>query len=405
MTSPETMVAAGAAADGASPLRRSPGLRVLRDPVGLTCLLVLTAIVVAGLLSPWLEPHDPGFVRLEQTDAAPFQSEYLLGADQYGRDILSRLLEATLSTLEASALMVVVSVSLGTSAGLVAGYFGGLVDDALEWVANVLMALPGLVLLISLYSVIGPNILLAMGLLGVLVSPIVFRLVRSLVLGVRHELYIDSARVSGLSDQRIIRRHVLRAIRGPIVLQSVFILAMGISAMAGLEFLGLGDRTQPSWGGMLQDAFANVYDNRVAVVWPVLLIGITTLCLVLLGNVVRDATTASSGIHKPLRPGTRRRLQAQAAASVAERTESGAAAEGGPTPLVEVRDLVVGYPDSASTVRTVVNGVDLAVMPGEVHGLVGESGSGKSQIVSAITGILPPRPSSCEERCCSTVPT
>ncbi len=359
--------------------------RVLRNPVGLVASLLLTLIVLFGLLAPWLAPFDPNLARLELTNAPPFSGDFLLGGDNTGRDILSRLMHATRGTLVAILVVLVVSSVLGGTTGLIAGYFGGRLDDVADWVSNVLLALPGIVLLIVLYTVIGPNILVAMAVYGVLVSPSYFRLVRSLVQNIRHELYIDAAKVAGLSDRRIVSRHVLRAVRGPLIVHSAFILASGIAVQAALEFLGLGDPTEPSWGRMLQDAFTNIFVNRAAVIWPVLLIGVTTLSLVLLGNVIRDALQQSANRPTALSPAVVKRLRAEQA-----RTHESPSAPSGQAPLLRVRDLAIGYPDSSSTVTTVVHGVDLVVERGEIHGLVGESGSGKSQVALSILGILPP---------------
>ncbi len=361
--------------------------RVLSNPVGLVTVGLLVLIVAFGVLAPWLAPFDPNLARLELTNAPPFTTDYWLGGDNTGRDILSRLMHATRGTLLAILVVLVVSSVLGGTTGLIAGYYGGRLDDAADWVSNVLLALPGIVLLIVLYTVIGPNILVAMAVYGVLVSPSYFRLVRSLVQNVRHELYIDAAKVAGLSDQRIVSRHVLRAVRGPIIVHSAFILASGIAVQAALEFLGLGDPTEPSWGRMLQDAFTNIFVNRAAVIWPVLLIGVTTLSLVLLGNVIRDALQSSASRPTALSPAVVRRLRAE---QVSEAEPSGETVESDRPPLLRVRDLAIGYPDSTTTVKPVVHGVDLVVERGEIHGLVGESGSGKSQVALSILGILPP---------------
>ncbi|MET9994990.1 dipeptide/oligopeptide/nickel ABC transporter permease/ATP-binding protein [Streptomyces mutabilis] len=361
--------------------------RVLSNPVGCVTVVLLALILAFGVTAPWLAPYDPNLLRLEMTNDAPFSGDFLLGGDSTGRDILSRLMYATRGTVMACLVVVLVSSVLGGTTGLIAGYFGGRLDDLADWVSNVLLALPGIVLLIVLYTVIGPNILIAMAVYGVLIAPSFFRLVRSSVQGIRNELYIDAARVAGLSDRRIVARHILRAVRGPVIVHSSFVMASGISIQAALEFLGLGNPSDPSWGGMLQNAFDHVYLNRVAVIWPVLLIGLTTLCLVLLGNVIRDALQSSSARPTALAPSVVRRLRAEQVGGPEPAAE--AAQEDRP-PLLRVRDLAVGYPDSTTTVTTVVHGVDLTVERGEIHGLVGESGSGKSQVALSVLGILPP---------------
>ncbi|WP_340383167.1 dipeptide/oligopeptide/nickel ABC transporter permease/ATP-binding protein [Streptomyces sp. SS7] len=363
--------------------------RLLRDPLGLLSFAVLLLIVLFGLLSPVLAPHDPNTAQLELTNAPPLTGGYLLGGDQSGRDVLSRLMHATLGTLTASSLMLLVSLALGVSAGLVAGYFGGWFGTVSSWVSNTIMALPGLVLLLALYPVIGPSALTAMAVFGVLIAPSYYRLVRSLVVGVRRELYVDAAKVAGLSDVRIMSRHVLRAVLAPVVVQSSFILSAGIAIQAALEFLGLGDATSPSWGGMLQDAFNNMYIARLNVVWPALLITVTTLCLVLLGNALRDALQTASTQAKPLTPKESARLRADRTTSAASAIPMRSAEPEAANALLSVRDLVVGYPTKDGQLKTVVHGVSLDVHRGEVLGLVGESGSGKSQIAFSVLDILP----------------
>ncbi|WP_245861474.1 dipeptide/oligopeptide/nickel ABC transporter permease/ATP-binding protein [Microbacterium aurantiacum] len=360
--------------------------RVLRNPLGLVSALVLVAILLFGVLSALLAPFDPNLTRLELTNAAPFSSDFLLGGDHAGRDIFSRLMVATLGTAQACLVVLVVSATIGLSSGLIAGYFGGRIDDATDAVSSFVMALPGFVLLIALYTVIGPNTLITMAIFGVLIAPTFFRLVRSLVQKVRHELYVDAAKVAGLSDTRIMSRHILPVISGPVIVHASYVLAAGIAIQAGLEFLGLGNPREPSWGGMLQDAFTNIYVNGLAVVWPAVLIGVTTLCLVILGNAARDALQESSSRYAPLKAADIQRLRDRQAPSVATATTVQAVE----APLLSVRDLALGYPDSPDSVVEVVHGVDLVVERGQIHGLVGESGSGKSQIAFAILGILPP---------------
>jgi peptide/nickel transport system permease protein len=179
---------------------------------------------------------------------------------------------------------------------------------------------------------------------------------------------------------------VLWAVRAPIIVQSSFVLASAISIEAGMGFIGLSDPDKASWGGVLQEAFGNIYNNKPGVFWPALLITLTVLAFVLLGNALRD-TLQSSAHSKTLSPRRRREIVSQV------REQRGqAAVEGTADPaeaVLSVRGLRIGYPDGEDGVREVVHGVDLGVRRGEIHGLVGESGSGKSQIAFSILGILP----------------
>jgi ABC-type dipeptide/oligopeptide/nickel transport system ATPase component/ABC-type dipeptide/oligopeptide/nickel transport system permease subunit len=352
-------------------------LRLLRNPLGVVPLVILVALVAVAVFAPLIAPFDPNAARVELTNVAPFVSDYLLGGDAAGRDVLSRLIWATRGTLLASVVVLVVSLLIGGISGLLAGYYRGTAEVVGNWVSDVILALPGVVLLIALYAVIGPNILLAMAVYGVVVSPIFYRLVRSVVVAVRTELYIDAAKVAGLGDARIIFRHVLRAVRSPIIIQSAFLLGAAVGIQAALEFLGLGSPREASWGGMLDLAFRNLYVSGTGVAWPALVVTITVLAFVLLGNALRDA----------LDPGSKRTtLSARATRRLREDPTSE------PPPadaLLTVRGLRIGYPVPGGVVTEVVRGIDFEVRRGEILGLVGESGSGKSQTAFSVLGLLP----------------
>jgi peptide/nickel transport system permease protein len=360
---------------------RSVLRRLLTNPQGAACVAFVLFVVLFGLLAPWLAPVGPKVTDLNSVNARPFSPGHLLGADASGRDVLSRLMWGTRDTLLAMVIVLVVSVALGVTTGLVAGYYRGRFEAIADFVSDVIMSLPGIVMLIALYALTGPNILAAMAVFGLIIAPSYFRLVRSIVVGVRNELYVDAAKVVGLSDARIIGRHVLWAVRAPVIIQSAFVLAAGIGIQAGVTFLGLGDPAQPSWGTVLQESFNNIFNNRPSVLWPALLISLTILALVLLGNVMRDVLQSSAHSSR-LSPQRRRELT--------QRSQGGAAPEAVPEPdvVLSIRGLRIGYP-AGEDVREVVRGIDLDVRRGEIHGLVGESGSGKSQIAFATLGILP----------------
>ncbi|UUU29765.1 dipeptide/oligopeptide/nickel ABC transporter permease/ATP-binding protein [Streptomyces sp. CA-210063] len=385
MSVPEFSPAVGpqteSTAKGRSVLRR-----LVSDPMAAFCLAFLLVVLILGLGSPWLAPVDPNASELSAVNAPPFSSGHLLGGDASGRDILSRLMWGTRQTALACVLLLAVSLVIGMTSGLVAGYYRGRVEAVSNWVSDVVMTLPGVLLLFALYARTGPNIVVAMIVFGLLVAPSYFRLVKSVVVGVRSELYIDAAKVVGLSDLRIVGRHVLWAVRAPVIIHSSFVVAAGIGIEAGVSFLGLGDPATASWGTVLQDSFGNIYTSKAAVAWPALLISLSILALVLLGNALRDVLQSSA--HRPT-PSAR--LLRETARRIRE--ESTAALSEGPAPatdaVLSIRGLRIGYPDSESGIREVVHGVDLDVRPGEIHGLVGESGSGKSQIAFSTLGILP----------------
>jgi ABC-type dipeptide/oligopeptide/nickel transport system ATPase component/ABC-type dipeptide/oligopeptide/nickel transport system permease subunit len=368
-------VTANPAADNVA-ARRRVIVRLLRNPQGAICLAYLTLVVLVAVTSPWLAPTGPAVTDLDATNAPPFTAGHPLGGDGAGRDILSRLMWGSRQTVLACVIVLGVSVAAGVTSGLVAGFYRGRFESGAGFVSDVIMSLPGIVLLIALYALTGPDIPAAMAVFGLLIAPSYYRLVRNIVLGVRNELYVDAARVVGLSDLRIVGRHVLWAVRAPVIIQSSFVLAAGIGIESGVSFLGLGDPAGASWGIALQQSFNGIYNNRWGVVWPALVISLTILALILLGNALSDVLQSSA--------------RSTTSAKRSRRMEPAATSAGGSDDvLLSVRGLRIGYPGPGGQIREVVRGVDLDVRRGQIHGLVGESGSGKSQIAFATLGILP----------------
>ncbi|MPQ96585.1 ATP-binding cassette domain-containing protein [Modestobacter sp. I12A-02628] len=360
--------------------------RLVRNPTGVVALVWLVLIVLAAVLAPLLAPHDPATASARDVLAPP-GGAYPLGADSSGRDILSRLLFASRVSLTGAATTVVVAAALGISAGLIAGYHGRRFESVASWVASLIMSLNAVVVLLAVRSVLGPSMVGAMAVFGVLIAPAFYRVVAAAVSGVRHELYVDAARVAGLSDSRIIARHVLTVVRAPAIILAAGIAGIAIAISAGLDFLGLGDPGRPSWGGMLNAAFGVIYRAPLQLLWPSAAIGLTCIALVLLGNALRDELERSAG------PAPRRR-RGRTAAAVTVATEpvvvheEPVGARGGD--LLRIQSLSVGYDQPDGSVTTVVRDVSFTVRRGEVHGLIGESGSGKTQTAWSILRLLPP---------------
>ncbi|MFD0634315.1 ATP-binding cassette domain-containing protein [Catenulispora yoronensis] len=285
------------------------------------------------------------------------------------------------------------------------GFHRRAVRLALTWIVELLMALPGIVVLLAARAAIGPSLIAAMLVLGVLAAPAFFRVVAASVAALREELFVDAARVNGLSDRRILWRHILPLVRGPILIQAAMVGAVAISIQAGLDFLGLGDPTVPTWGTMLSDAFTTMGQHPLPVLWPSLMIALVCLSLALLANALRDefglggragALASAEPSIVPENDGADPASPAEPAgpagpadpADLADRAP--APVTGDPDPadtLLTIRGLRVGY-QAGATVRDVVHGVDLTIRRGEIHGLVGESGAGKTQTAFALLGLL-----------------
>jgi len=367
------------------PLRRNGVFaRIVRHPIGVSALAVLALIILAAALAPWITLNPPGLARLDMVNAPPLTGDYILGGDNAGRDVLSRVIFGAQLTLGGALTTVVVSLTLGVSLGLIGGYYRGRFDAAAGWVCDLLLILPSKIVLVALFAVVGPSTIVSMAVLGVMVAPSFYRLVRNLVIGVRKELYIDAAQVSGLPDSRIIGRHVLYAVRAPIIVHAASIAGIAIILQAGLEFLGLGDPSAPTWGGMLQDGFTAIYSDPLLMLWPGAAIGITVASLILLGNVIRDSFEAPA-VSAPRRRSDSERVRPSTSESAVDVAASDVDEDG----LCVVSGLRIGYPKADGSFTEVVKDVSFRVRAGAVLGLVGESGSGKTQTALAILGLLP----------------
>lgn len=357
----------------------SPFTRLLRNPLGMTALAVLFLITALAIAAPWISPADPAATDLSSAFAGP-SAQHPLGADGSGRDVLSRLLYGARVSLLAGVIAVIVAAAIGLPTGLLAGYHGGRTDAALGWVANVIMSVPNVIIVLVVIAAVGPGLPATMSTIGVLLSPFIFRLTRATTLGIRSELYVDAAKISGLSDARIIRRHVLRAVRTPLIIQAAEIAGVAILIQSGLEFLGLGDSSVPSWGASLNEAFKNIYRAPALILPPGIAISLTVASLALFAAALSDSLE-----------GTRRsRSNVRALRYAAMQVRPSTVRPEGSSPeLLSIDNLRVAHTSASGSDIEVVRGVSLHVGRGEILGLVGESGSGKSQTSFAILGLLP----------------
>jgi ABC-type dipeptide/oligopeptide/nickel transport system ATPase component/ABC-type dipeptide/oligopeptide/nickel transport system permease subunit len=369
-----------AAANHSKPIvRQSLFKRLLKNPMGFTTMAIILLVTLVAIFAPLLSPFDPNL-----TDPAaimtPPDGTHLLGTDSAGRDVLARLIYGSQTTLVSAVIVVLTAILVGVPAGLLAGYYGGKFDGISSWLANMFMSLPAMIILLTVRTAVGPVLPVLMVVFGLIIAPGFFRLTRTAVMGVRNELYVDAARVSGLSDARIIARHIFTVVRAPIIIQGALIAGIAITIQSGLEFLGLGDTNLISWGVMINDGFKNIFLTPTLVLWPSIVITLTIGAFVLFGNAVRDALEDSQKIES-----TEKATKKQRAAEVkVEATEAINTDH-----LLSVSHLSVGYPQGDGSLKKVVSDVSFFVDKGEVLGIVGESGSGKSQTAFSILGLLP----------------
>jgi peptide/nickel transport system permease protein len=215
---------------------------------------------------------------------------HLLGTDDIGRDILSRMIWGAQASLMAGVVSVAIAVALGVPFGLVSGYFGGWVDQVISRITEAFLAMPFLIMAIALAAFLGPSLTNAMIAIGLSAMPIFVRLTRSQVMAVKTEDYIEGARSIGLGHLDIMLRYILPNIVPPIIVQATLTVATAIIAEASLSFLGLGQQAPaPSWGSMLNVAKNFLTQAPWMAMWPGAAIFLVVIGFNLLGDGLRDA--------------------------------------------------------------------------------------------------------------------
>ena len=282
-----------------APAVRQPGFlrRLLRRPLTVLALVLLAVIAVVVVFAPWLTPYDPTLPSIDDMLLPP-SPEHWLGTDNQGRDSLSRVIAGSPLSVWTGLFALATALVFGVGAGLIAGYFGGWFDTLSSWLVGLLMALPAIVMIVAARAIIGPSLLGMMFLLGLFLSPVFFRLTYGAVRSVREELYVDAARVSGLGHGRIIGRHVLSAVRAPIIVQSALVAGMSVALLAGLEFLGLGNPSTPTWGSLLSEAISKFNVAWWYMVFPGTALLLTVLAFNLVGDGMQDALNPKSTTRK-----------------------------------------------------------------------------------------------------------
>ena len=268
-------------------------LQVLRRLVGRPATVVATVVVLAfiavALGAAHLAPFDP-----TATDFAairkPPSAVHLLGTDEVGRDVLSRLIWGARASLMAGVIPVTIAVSLSIPLGLLAGYAGGWIDSWMMRLNDAMLAIPFLIVAIALAAFLGPSLRNAMIAIGIASLPTFLRLARGTVLALKAEDYVEAARALGCSRPRIAGRHILPNMLPPLIVQSSIAVAAAIIAEASLAFLGLGQQPPaPSWGSMLNAAQRYLSQAPWMALYPGLTIFAIVMALNVLGDGLRDA--------------------------------------------------------------------------------------------------------------------
>lgn len=264
-------------------------LRIRRNRLAMAGLIIVGLLLAVAALAPWISPHDPLAQDLPRRLLPPGTPGNILGTDDFGRDILSRIIHGARITLYIIALVALTAPALGLLVGTVAGYFGGWIDSALMRLTDIFLAFPRLILALALVAVLGPGIENAVLAIALTAWPPYARVARAETLTVRNSDYIAAIRLQGASSARIIAGHVVPMCLPSVIIRVTLDMAGVILIAAGLGFLGLGVQPPlPEWGLMISSGRKFLFEQWWVATMPGLAIFIVSLGFNLLGDGLRD---------------------------------------------------------------------------------------------------------------------
>jgi peptide/nickel transport system permease protein len=371
--------------------------RLLSRTGVILALFWLVMVIVAAIFAPLVAPHDPNAQDLLNTNAG-VSANHLLGTDDLGRDVLSRLIYGARISMEVPFMTVGLALVLALAIGLVAGYFGGRIDYLLMRGADAGLAFPPLVLALAVVAVVGTGVGDVALALALVFAPGFARFIRGQTLAVKEESFVEASQSIGTPPARIVFVRVLPNVMTGLVVQIAIALGAALLAESGLAFLGLGPPPPAAdWGSMLREAYDNsLFTHPWSLVPAGATIALTVLAFNTIGDALRDTLSGTAATAK-----RRRGVKRQRGLTVVDRPVQpavpAAIANGAATPqpapptLLEVRDLCIEFDTDAGPLR-VVDDVSFDVGAGRIVGLVGESGCGKTVSSMSILRLLPSPP-------------
>jgi len=266
-----------------------------KDRLALIGLAMLFMLITIAVFAPYLAPYDPDAIDISQRLQWPSQ-DHLLGTDKFGRDVLSRIIFGARLSLLMPAIIVVISLTIGTTVGLLSGFKGGLVDSLLMRVVDIKSSFPGLLLTLAIIGMLGPGLFNAVIAMSISGWTGYARIIRSMTLSLKEMEFVEATRCLGTSDSYILLKHILPNVISPMVLLATLNMAGAILSLAGLGFLGLGAQPPTAeWGSMLSDSQGLIFSAPYLIFIPGVAIMITVLAFNLLGDGLRDAMDPKSG--------------------------------------------------------------------------------------------------------------
>jgi peptide/nickel transport system permease protein len=263
--------------------------RFVRSRTGVAGAVVLILVIAAALFAGVVSPYNPTRQDFRVERQAP-STAHLMGTDEFGRDVLSRVIWGAQASLQAGATAATIALGVGLVLGMLAAYYGGRTDNLIMRVMDIVLAFPYILLAIAIVAILGPGLRNAMIAIGIVYVPYYARVVRGSVLSVKARDYVEAARAIGARDGRVMWQHVLPNTLAPVIVQTTLNVGSAIIDTAGLSFLGLGTQPPtPDWGNMLSAGRSYVIDSPWIATFPGLAILVTVLAFNLMGDALRDA--------------------------------------------------------------------------------------------------------------------
>ncbi|HSH43838.1 MAG TPA: dipeptide/oligopeptide/nickel ABC transporter permease/ATP-binding protein [Arenicellales bacterium] len=370
----------------AAPRSRRPGAWRLfaNNRLAAGGLVILAVVVAIALLAPLLPLAPPDATEPANRLQRPLAESHLLGTDQLGRDLLSRLVHGTRTSIAVGLSATLVAALLGSLLGLVAGYAGGRTDNIIMRGIDMVMAFPYILLALAIVAVLGPGLMNALYAIAVVNIPFFARNIRGVTLGLAHREFVDAARLSGKNHVQVLGTEILPNVLPTIVITMSTTVGWMILETAGLSFLGLGAQPpQADLGSMLGEGRKLLFNAPHVSIIPGLMIFVLVMSINLMGDGIRDL------LDPRLKSGALTRPSARTAVDANRDRGAPASDRGGAgTSLLELHRLSTHF-EVGDQVYRAVNDVDLVLDPEECLGIVGESGSGKSVTAMSLLGLVP----------------
>lgn len=265
--------------------------RLRRNKLAMAGLVLMTMIMLLALCADLIADYDKVVVGMNMAERLqPPNARHWFGTDGYGRDVFARIIHGSRLSLSLSIISMLVAVAVGSLIGAIAGYYGGRIDDVLMRLMDMLLAIPPMLMSISIVAALGRSMTNLMLALALAYMPVFARVIRASILSVKGQEFVEAAKACGTSDARIIMRHIIPNAVGPIIVQATLAMGSSILTISSLSFMGMGIQPpQPEWGTMLYEGRDLIRTSPYLVIFPGLAIAMSVLSLNLLGDGLRDA--------------------------------------------------------------------------------------------------------------------